>query len=133
VHPGDLRACAGPAAGRALVRRRFVARTTADALSRDGSAPTSTQRTPAYTAGIRWRHAGLAGFHLKPPRSSSGPPKPRVNVLAAALLAARLTRESSERKIAPMIGSALVSLWRTKKVGALVFVPSWSAWSIPHL
>jgi len=40
-------------AGRALVRRRFVARTTADALGRDGSAPRSTQCTPANTAGIR--------------------------------------------------------------------------------
>jgi hypothetical protein len=43
--PGDLRACAGPTASRVLVRRRFVARTTADALGRDRSAPTSTQRT----------------------------------------------------------------------------------------
>jgi hypothetical protein len=34
VHADDVRACAGPAAGRALVRRRFVARTTADALGR---------------------------------------------------------------------------------------------------
>jgi len=54
LHSGDLRVGAGPAAGRVLVRRRFVARTTADLLARAGSEPTSTQRTPAYTAGIPW-------------------------------------------------------------------------------
>ena len=43
VHPGHLRAGTGPAAGRALVRRRSVARSTADALGRNQSAPTSPQ------------------------------------------------------------------------------------------
>jgi hypothetical protein len=42
--PSHPRANTGPAAGRVLVRRRFVACTTADAFGRDQSAPTSTQR-----------------------------------------------------------------------------------------
>ena len=39
VHAGDVRACAGPAAARALVRRRFVARTTPDAPGRGRICP----------------------------------------------------------------------------------------------
>jgi hypothetical protein len=86
VRPGDLRASAGPAAGRALVRRRFVVRTVADMLGqlgRDRSAPRSTQRRPAHAPGIRWRARRLRRFHRGPPRATRGRPKPHLFVLTA--------------------------------------------------
>ena len=51
----------------------LVARTTADALGRDGFAPTSAHRMPAYTAGIRCR-SPARWFHLGVPRESARNP-----------------------------------------------------------
>jgi hypothetical protein len=78
VHPCDLRA----GAGRALVRRRFVACTTADAVGHGPVCSRSTERRPAHAIGSGGGHAGSAGStsgHLK----QLGAAKPRLNVLAA--------------------------------------------------
>lgn len=48
----DLRLDMGTLEQWSLVAETFVTRTTTDALGRDQSVPMSTQRAPAYTAGI---------------------------------------------------------------------------------
>ncbi len=63
------------------------------ALGRDGSAPTSTQRTAVDTAGIRWCSPARR-FHLGPHRGIPGERlKPRLFVLAAPSPSSRWAEE----------------------------------------